>query len=68
MPDSRRLWTQSDIAKLKSMAGRLALKDIATKLGRSRGATAIEASKLRISLRTRPAFGVARQTNASLER
>lgn len=68
MPDSKRLWTESDIAKLKSMAGRLALKDIATELGRSRAATAVEASKLKISLRTRPAFAMPRLRDASLER
>jgi hypothetical protein len=68
MPDSKRLWTEADIGKLKSMAGRLALKDIATELGRSRGATAVEASKLKISLRTRPASDVSRKADASLER
>jgi hypothetical protein len=35
------------------MAGKLALKDIAKKLGRTAGATAVEASKLKVSLRTR---------------
>ena len=43
--DHRRVWTEDDIAKLKSMAGRLTLKDIAAELGRSKGATAVVASK-----------------------
>ena len=56
MPDNRRSWTETDIAKLKSMAGKLPAKEIAAELGRSRGATLVEASKLKISLRTRPHF------------
>ena len=44
-------WTEDDIAKLKRMAGKVAAKDIAAELGRSRGATVMEASKLRLSLR-----------------
>ena len=59
MPDTgrRRPWSEDDIAKLKSMAGKLPAKDIAAELGRSAGATVVEASKLKISLRTRPHFG-----------
>ena len=68
MADNRRVWTEDDIAKLKSMAGRLTLKDIAAELGRSKGATAVVASK--IPLRTHPSFDAPRQTtkDASLER
>jgi hypothetical protein len=68
MADHRRVWTEDDIAKLKSMAGRLTLKDIAAELGRSKGATAVVASK--IPLRTHPSFDAPRQTtkDASLER
>jgi len=68
MADHRRVWTEDDIAKLKSMAGRLTLKDIAAELGRSKGATAVVASK--IPLRTHPTFNAPRQTtkDASLER
>jgi hypothetical protein len=44
-------WTEDDIAKLKRMAGKVPAKDIAAELGRSRGATVVEASKLRLSLR-----------------
>ena len=54
MPDNRRPWTEEEIAKLKSMAGKLALSQIAAELGRTPGATAVEASKLKVSLRTRP--------------
>ena len=53
MPDSRRPWSEDDIAKLKSMAGRLPAKEIAAELGRSPGATVVEASKLKISLSMR---------------
>ena len=71
MADHRRVWTEDDIAKLKSMAGRLTLKDdIAAELGRSKGATAVVASKHKIPLRTHPSFNAPRQTtkDASLER
>jgi hypothetical protein len=54
MPDSRRPWSEDDVAKLKSMAGRLPTKEIAAELGRSPGATVVEASKLKISLSMRP--------------
>ena len=50
MPDTRRPWSEDDIAKLKSMAGKLSARDIAAELGRSLGATVVEASKLKISL------------------
>ena len=70
MADNRRVWTEDDIAKLKSMAGRLTLKDIAAELGRSKGATAVVVSKHKIPLRKHPSFNAPRQTtkDASLER
>ena len=68
MPDNWRAWTDDEIAKLKSMAGKLPITDIASELGRSRGATAVEASRLKISLRKRTAFEKPGQTDASLER
>jgi hypothetical protein len=43
-----RRWTDNDIAKLKSLAGKLPVKDIAAELGRSFGATTLEAHKLRL--------------------
>jgi hypothetical protein len=43
-------WTEDDIAKLNPLAGKVPAKDIAAELGRSRGATVVEASKLRVSL------------------
>jgi hypothetical protein len=57
MPRTKRTWTESDIAKLKSMAGKIPAKEIAAELGRTPGAINVEASKLRISLRTRHHFG-----------
>lgn len=69
MPDNRRTWTEEDIAKLKDMAGKLALQEIAKELGRTPGATAVVASKLKVSLRTRPYLGGPRRVSeASLER
>lgn len=50
MPDNRRAWTEHEIAQLKSMAGKLPLYEIAAQLGRTRRATAVEASKLKLSL------------------
>lgn len=53
MPGIRRAWSEEDIAKLKSMAGKRPAKEIAAELQRSPGAVCVEASKLRIPLRTR---------------
>jgi cold shock protein len=66
MTDTRRLWSDDDIAKLKSLAGKLPAKEIARKLGRSEGAIQVEASKLRISLRSRPRFGGPRRADTRL--
>jgi hypothetical protein len=52
MPHSKRAWTEDDIAKLKSMAGKVPWEGIAAKLGRSRGALAVKACELGVSLRT----------------
>lgn len=52
--DNSRTWTNDEIAKLKRMAGRIPRDQIAAKLGRSPGATAMEASKLKISLSLQP--------------
>ena len=46
-----RRWTDNDIGKLKSLAGKLPVRDIAAELGRSFGATTLEAHKLGLSLR-----------------
>jgi hypothetical protein len=51
MPGRKGGWTAEEIAKLKSMAGKMPVRQIAAQLGRSPGATAVEASKLGISLR-----------------
>lgn len=51
MPVRKGGWTTEDIEKLKSLAGKMPVSQIAAQLGRSRGATAVEASKLKISLR-----------------
>ncbi len=51
MPDLNRAWTDDDIAKLKDLAGTMPVRQIADQLGRSRGATAVEACKLKLSLR-----------------
>jgi hypothetical protein len=46
-----RRWTDNDVAKLRGLAGKLPVKDIAAELGRSFGATTLEAHKLGLSLR-----------------
>jgi hypothetical protein len=51
MPVRKGGWTAEDIEKLKSMAGKMPVREIAARLGRTQGATAVEASKLGISLR-----------------
>ena len=53
MPDTRRPWSEDDVAKLKSMAGKMPAKEIAAHLQRSPGAVCVEASKLKIRLKTR---------------
>jgi hypothetical protein len=54
MSETRRRWSEDEIAKLKSLAGTLPVIEIAAKLRRSPGAIMVEASKLGLSLRTRP--------------
>jgi hypothetical protein len=49
MPHSK--WTDDDIAKLKSLAGKVPAKDIARELGRTPGSLVVRASKLKIPLR-----------------
>jgi|1185.fasta_scaffold53357_3 hypothetical protein len=51
MPDSKRLWTDDDIAKLQRMAGKIPAKQLAAELGRTLGATSVVASRLGVSLR-----------------
>jgi hypothetical protein len=53
MPKTNKRWTADDVARLKNLAGKLSAKEIASALGRSPGATMVEASKLKISLRHR---------------
>ena len=51
MPKSKRPWNEDDVAKLKAMAGKEPRELIAAVLGRTRGATAVQASKRGASLR-----------------
>ena len=51
MPESRREWTDDDVAKLRSLAGKLSIEDIASQLGRSPSATTVKACNLKLSLR-----------------
>jgi hypothetical protein len=53
MPEPRREWTADDVAKLKSLAGRLPTEEIAVQLGRSPSAIAVKACNLKLSLRHR---------------
>jgi hypothetical protein len=56
MPDqtSKRRWTGDDIAKLKNLAQKQRVSAIAAELGRSRGATAVKAHQLGVSLKMPP--------------
>ena len=60
MPKSKRAWREDDVAKLKAMAGKEPRERIAAELGRTLGATAVQASKrelaknVRAELQTRP--------------
>ena len=51
MPKSERAWREEDIAKLKATAGKAPRERIAAELGRTLGATAVQASKRGLSLR-----------------
>jgi hypothetical protein len=46
-------WTADDIAKLKNMAQKHRSAEIASQLGRSTGATILQAHKMKLSLRLR---------------
>jgi len=48
-----RPWTNADNVKLRSLAGKIPTKEIAAQLGRSLGATVVQASKLKLSLNRR---------------
>jgi hypothetical protein len=50
-------WTEADNAKLKNLAGKHPPAKIAAELGRTVGATVVQASKLKISLSTRGQTG-----------
>ena len=52
MSVTRRSWTADDIAKLNELAGKMTPKQIADAIGRTEGAVVVEASKLKVSLRT----------------
>ena len=45
-----RPWTEDDNAKLRSLAGTKPVEAVAAELGRSPGATTVQASKLRLSM------------------
>jgi hypothetical protein len=49
MPGAK--WTDHQIARLKSLAGKVPAREIAADLGRTPGALAVQASKLNIPLR-----------------
>ena len=69
MTHTRRPWSEEDIAELKSMAGTHPVIVIAAQLRRSPAAVAVEASKLGLSLRTRPRhFGRSVQNGVEVSR
>jgi len=48
----RNPWTEEENAKIKKLAGRMSASNIAIELGRTKAALVLQASKLKISLRT----------------
>jgi hypothetical protein len=52
--ETHKRWTGDDIAKLKNLAQKQRLSVIAAELGRSRGATAVKAHQLGVSLKMPP--------------
>ena len=67
MPKTLKRWTEGEIDQLKSMAGKVGASQIAAELGRSRGATIVQASKLGISLRQGFQERTANEEHAGLE-
>ena len=57
----KRGWTAEESDKIRSLAAKIPLEKIALRLGRSAGATAVQACKLRISLRVRDRADLARR-------
>jgi hypothetical protein len=51
-------WTDGDNAKLRSLAGTVPSRQVAAHLGRSVGATLVQASKLKLPLRMRRPAGL----------
>jgi hypothetical protein len=47
---TRRLWTEGEVEKLRSMAGNRSIDQIAKELGRPRGSVATKAHGLKISV------------------
>jgi hypothetical protein len=50
----RKRWSEAEVAKLKSMAGKYPVQEIANELGRGIAATIMKAHDLRVSLRMQP--------------
>ena len=50
---ARAKWTDDQIDKLKSLAGKVPAQEIAAELGRTSGSLAVQASKVKIPLRYR---------------
>ena len=65
MPETKRAWTEDERVKLRSMAGKIPSGQIAAELGRTNAALAVEACKLRLSLRTRGRGQRAKPTESS---
>jgi hypothetical protein len=51
---TRKRWSEAEVAKLKSMAGKYPVQEIANELGRGIAATIMKAHDLRVSLRMQP--------------
>ena len=67
MPHSRRPWSEDELGKLKSMAGKLPAEEIAAELGRSPAAINVAACKQGVSLtHAAPSFWPVRYGTASM--
>jgi hypothetical protein len=51
VPTTRKYWNDAELQKLRSLAGKRTLNEIAQELGHPRGSVATKAYQLKISLR-----------------
>jgi hypothetical protein len=57
---SRRVWTEKDNDKLRKLAGKVSLEELALQLNRTEGASRAQAWKLGVSVKSAAGAGVRR--------